>query len=175
MSKLTSVLFLLTVAITGCLAVCLTTDEPAAGHGVPHPDVAQMTQGGDADRHSGVIWLATAYGVLQIMFLVTALSLGLRRGCRSATLVVGAVAYLAMFVAMVMTYRSGVESAPLVLGLPLPTFLMVFGMWGVPVVFVVLWVVKFRDWIFNEDDSRRFEELMSRSSQSRSVGDAADG
>lgn len=175
MSKLPIVLLVLTFTIAGCLALCLATDEPATGHGVPHQDIAQMNKGGDADRHSGVIWLATVYGAFQIAFLVTALRLGVRGGCRPVTLIVGGVAYLAVFAAMVAAYRSGMESAPLILGLPLPTFLMVFGMWGVPVAFVVLYVVKFRDWIYSEEDSHRFAELMSQSSQSRPTGEATDG
>ena len=110
------------------------------------------------------------------MFFVTVLCFGIRRD-RSTflPLIIGGIAYLAVFAAMLGTYARGMGNAPIAFGLPLPTALMVFGMWGVPVVFVFLYIANFRSWIYNDDDALRFAELLQESKQDMSNGSQADG
>ena len=164
MSKLPFLMFLLTGILAGLLLYCLLRPAPIAAAGAPHPEVSEMNRGGDASRDAGRIVIGGLYGGLQIVLLVTGLCLGIRRDLGSPVpLLIAGAAYLVTFAAMVGTYALGMENVPIVLGLPLPTSLMVFGMWGVPFLFVVLYVAKFRDWIFSDEDSRRFANLVAQS------------
>ena len=127
-----------------------------------------MNQGGDADRHSGMMVITGLYGGLQIVLLVIGLCFGIRRDRSSVIplVIAGRPFYVLTFAAMVAAYAGGMDAAPMVFGLPLPTSLMVFGMWGVPFLFVMLYVATFRKWIFNDDDARRFADLISRRDKS---------
>ena len=60
---------------------------------------------------------------------------------------------------LMITYRQGVAGAPFVLGFPLPTTLLLFGMWPMAVVFSILYVVKFRSWVYSPQDQEVFENL----------------
>ena len=164
MSRLPFALFVLTACIAALLMIGLCREEPESGHGTPHPQFSEMNQGGDPSRHDGLILLGGVYGGLQIVLLVAGLCLGIRAdrsSCRS--LIVAGAAYLAVCVAMVATYARGQTVVPLVMGIPLPTSLMVFGMWGMPALFVALYHVKFEEWVLNEQDRERFRELLEKS------------
>lgn len=162
MSKIPTFLFLLTAMMTGVLLFCLLRPEPPLGHGEPHTEFSQMNRGGDGGRHTNLIIPAGLYGGLQIVLFVSGLCLGIRRDrSRLGPLIVGGFAYLAVFIAMVGTYAKQMDDV-IVFGVPLPTALMVFGMMGVPVVFIVLYIVKFQEWIYNDDDAKRFAELLAR-------------
>lgn len=176
MSKIPLILFALTAIIAALLLFSLLRPEGPTGHGVPHTEFSEMNHGGNADRHDSLIVIGGLYGGLQIVFFVTVLCFGIRRD-RSTfiPLIVGGVAYFVVFAAMSATYARGMDSAPIVLGLPLPTSLMVFGMWGIPVVFVILYIANFRSWIYNDDDAQRFAELLQESTQDTSSGRQVDG
>jgi len=108
--------------------------------------------------------------------LVAGLCLGVRRD-RSALLplVLAGGAYVAVFAAIVGTYAAGMDDAPIVLGLPLPTALLLFAMPSVPWLFILLYIVKFRQWIYNDEDAQRFAELLTQSRQNNSRGSRTDG
>lgn len=174
MTKTPVIILLLTVALTGLLLICLVRPAPPAAAGEPHPEIPEMNRGGDGDRHAGLILVGGLYGGLQIVLLISAMRLGIRRDHnRPLSLLIAGTVYVGTFAAMVVTYTGGMERAPEVLGLPLPTSLMVFGMWGVPFVFVVLYIAKFREWIYSEDDARRFADLVAR--RDESPGSHPDG
>ena len=168
MSKIPLVLFVLTSLIAAALLFCLVRGEPPAGHGVPHPRHAEMNQGGGPERHTDLHLVGGLYGGLQIALLVTGLCLGIRRDrARLWPLVWSGVCYLVLFAAVVGTYFRWGASPPRVLAFPLPTALMVYGMWGLPMIFVILYVVHFRDWVYTDADARRFAALTDRSSRER--------
>ena len=163
MNKIPILLLACTATMTGLLLVCLLSPEPAAGHGVPHPDFPQMNQGGTAQRHENLITIAGLYGALQIVVLVAGLCLGICHRSRLFPMLLGGSAYLAIYTAVVVTYSNGMDNAPTMLGFPLPTMLMVFGLWGTPWFFVVMYVVKFKAWVFDDNDARKFAELLAKS------------
>lgn len=151
-----AVLFLLCVV----LALWLAQPEPAAGHGVAHPDLASMDQGGDPQRHAGRLWLGWLFGSLQIVLFVACLRLGVKPGQTSSWLfVLAGGVYVAAFSLLMIAYANGTAGSRFVLGYPLPTALLVYGLWPVAFLFVVLYVFKYRSWIYSPEDARRFAAL----------------
>ncbi len=77
-------------------------------------------------------------------------------------IILAGLAYLGAFVSMVAAYAQPTGALPLVLGVSLPTALLIV-MWIAPTPFVVLYIVNFERWVYNDDDRRRFAKLMQRS------------
>jgi hypothetical protein len=122
-----------------------------------------------------VLWLGWALGLLEIGLFVALLGLGARGrgGLRGLgwPLVVGGFAYAVVWSALVVSYAGyAAGSDALVLGFPAPTAWMLFGLWPVPLLFVVLYVAGFDRWVATRDD---LAELERRLAEARSR--AADG
>lgn len=159
------VLLVCVTAILGLLVYVCGRPEVAAGHGIPHPDFSAMKQGGPASRHVDLLWIGWLYGVAQIIFFGVCLSFGFRRErvwslvdiCLSAVTLL----YIATFSGLVFFYGRGLHHLPRVLwlGMTGPSLLLVFGMWGVPLLYVSLYVLKFSSWIYGSPQATRFEEI----------------
>lgn len=165
----------LLVAMCVVFGVVVVIGEAEPSHGVPHPDFpGTMLAGGAAALGPGPIrWLGLALGLVEVAFFVGCLMLAMRRleGKTRIFLMMGA-AYALAFAAMVVAdhyYVTG-ASRTIVLGFPLPTALMVYGVGGVPVLFCLLYVVQFDRWILTPDDMARFERLV----EAKRKGEEAD-
>ena len=62
-------------------------------------------------------------------------------------------------------------ATPLIGSFPLPTAIMLYGLWAMPLVFVVLYVVKFDRWIVTEEDMTRFREIVESRRRTDQEGD----
>ncbi|NKB89664.1 MAG: hypothetical protein GKS06_15715 [Acidobacteria bacterium] len=130
-----------------------------------------MLVGGDGSSHRAVLALGWAFGALQIalfaaLILFGAGARGRERGLLRP-LVGGSVVYLFVWTLVVAAYQGWLAGAsgPSVLGFPLPTVLLIFAMWPLPVFYVYLYVRHFDRWVFNADDEARLRDLAERSSQ----------
>ena len=125
-----------------------------------------MRQGGTGERHAQVLWLGAAFGVLQLLLFVACLAFGLRgaRGSSRAkrrALLLGGLLYLAVFMALVLAYQDTLQDPTrLLVSLPPPTAVMLWVLWPFPLYFVLVYSLKFEDWVFRKEDSRRFRELV---------------
>jgi len=132
----------------------LVRQEPANGHGLPHPRFATIDRGGPAARHDDLMWAGWLYGVLQLALFVSLLLIGLRRGSTGAGMIriIGA-AVIAAFTIMMLVYQKHMHTsaAAMILGYPVSTALMLFLFWPLPVLFVVLYIIKFDRWIADPD------------------------
>lgn len=159
------VLFVILLGMCAVLAIVLFGNEPPNGHGVEHPDLPAIQQGGTPDRHADLMWLGGLYGVLQIAFFTLSLMPGLRPGGRgrNAFLFVGFLCIVA-FLSVLISYQHYADAEPLqfILGFPPSTALMLFVLWPIPVLCVVLYTTKFNEWVLNADDRRRFEKLLTQ-------------
>ncbi|MEM7386269.1 MAG: hypothetical protein AAF514_15105 [Verrucomicrobiota bacterium] len=156
-------LLALLIAISLTLAFSLTLPLPEAATGAPHPEHTEMRQGGGSERHDGRLFLGWIYGVAQIGVFMVAIGLSIP-GNRPGRwwLIPASALYLAVFSAMMLAYAKDVTEAPFVLGFPLPTALLVFGMWPASALFVVLYSMQFRSWVYSEADAKRFEEIKTQ-------------
>lgn len=147
------------------LGSVLAMPEPVSRHGTDHPRVNSMEIGGDASRHDGVIWLGWLYGVVQVALFVTTLTLGLRkRRAGLGSMAAIGVALACMFTAVILVYASNQANASpdLWLGLPPSTAVMLFGVWPLPMSFIVIYVVMFDHWFLAPEDLDRFAVLVRR-------------
>ena len=141
--------------------------EPAGGHGGRHPRFPDTMYEGatESDRLGGVRWLGLGFALLQALFFVTVLLLGVRRQSRVlGWWIVGGTLYLAAFVALVVAesvYAQG-GARQIVLGLPLPTAIMVYLVGGIPVLFRLLYVWQFDRWVLDPDDLQRMNTLAAQ-------------
>lgn len=145
------------------LIVAMTRPVPEAANGEPHAEYTSMSQGGTAARHQGRLVIGWIYGAVQIGLFVCCLGLGVGPTRPKRWLIAGCGAlYLGIFSGLMLAYSKGIAGAPTVLGFPLPTTWLVFGMWPTAALFAVLYVVQFRQWIYSPEDARRFEEIRAR-------------
>ena len=148
------------------VGVALFLEEPPGSQGYGHGELSTMRQGGTGERHSQVLWLGVAFGVLQLLLFVGCLGFGLRgaRGSSRAkrrALLLGGVLYLAVFMVLIFAYQDYLKDPTrLFLSLPLPTAVMLWVLWPFPLYFVFVYSMKFEDWVFRKEDSQRFRELV---------------
>ena len=170
----------LTTSVIGMLAAigaAVAIGEPAASHGQVDISFTTLQVGGDgADRLGPILWLGWLVGALQIGFLLGCLALGLRRasspgaaaGWRPLLLWGGAI-FQGIWTALVVVYSqyASSDSREIVLGLPTPTAIMLYGIWLFPAIFCVFYVLRFDSWVLSEADLSQFreriEQLKSRS------------
>ena len=127
-----------------------------------------MNQGGTAARHAGLGVIGWVFGAAQILLYGACLPIGLKqndevRASWRRWLLVFTLIYLLTFTALIVSYFNQAEPPPgVLLGLPTSTVLFVFGMWIAPAVFVVLYSINYRRWVYDEDDAQRFAELIAK-------------
>lgn len=166
--RLPWILLAVLLALGIVVATLYGTPETAHQRGMPHPDHASMALGGSGEhRHQNVLALGFVFAALQVAFFVGLLLLGLRRGDGSTpgrgAILLGGVAYLLVLGGLFRSYRRFMtsETYDLFLGFPHPTAWMLYGVWGVPLVFLLLYVVCFDRWIWNAQSRERFERLVA--------------
>ena len=160
------VLFGLLLALCLVVGVALFWEEPPESQGYGHGELSTIRQGGTGERHSQVLWLGAAFGILQLLLFVVCLGFGLRdaKGSSRAkrrALLLGGVLYLAVFMALILAYQDYVKDpSRLLVSLPPPTAVMLWVLWPFPLYFVLVYSLKFEDWVFRKEDGRRFRELV---------------
>ena len=77
----------------------------------------------------------------------------------------------ALLVATYWDYAS-TDSRALWLGLPIPTAIMLYGLWWVPGYFAVLYIVRFDRWVLSEGDLERFHQIVARRDSESAGGEA---
>lgn len=147
------------------------------GHGVVHPEFSTMQHGGHGvERQETIIWFGLVYGLLMIVLFVCCLALGSAKGGKvgpfAKPLVMGGFLFAGIFAAMVHSYAGYVseEQHALFLSLPQPTAWMVYGLWALPIIFILLFVVTFDRWNLRKEDIKKFEELVSARRGERGEG-----
>ncbi|NND99540.1 MAG: hypothetical protein HKN47_19670 [Pirellulaceae bacterium] len=139
------------------------------GHGFAHPELANMQVGGDgALRHEQILWFGWAFGILQVAFFVALIAYGGSKqgklGPLKAPILIAGILYAVTFTAIVYTYQGYMleDDHTMFLSLPVPTAWMIYGLWIVPMLFVLLYMLTFDSWTFRDEDMKRFEELVAQ-------------
>ena len=164
-------LFGLLLLLCGVVLVAASLEEVPSQRGLTHPDFSTMQLGGDsAARHGQVLWLGWSFGALVIAFFVGLIDASLARSgqpgkpsARRTVWLAGAVFEL-IFLLLVLSYRSFMDdpSMPSVLGFPRPTAWMLYGIWGFPMVFVLLYIFRFEQWVLDTKAEAEFAKLERR-------------
>ena len=173
--------FLFATALAMCLVVgmALLIPEATGEHGFVHPDHASMSKAPPSlERHAAVLWFGWGFGVLQIIFYMGMMALGARKGVDLRGLkwpiIWGGLAYAVMWTLVVVAYTSyRTDDAPsLFLTLPLPTALFVYGLFPLPVIFVIYFCVGYKRWILTDEDLQAYKDLVA-DRRARHGGEAA--
>ena len=158
--------------LAGLLALCaliFSIPEPVNGHGMAHHAVDGMRQAGDAWQQSGPVFrVGYLLGVFIYLIISALIYIGvpqskrdrkLRLAHATATLVV-----LGMWSLLIYLFRQYLVSDDpmIVLAFPLPTLVMLLGLWLAPLSFSLIYVLGFRRWIFTPGDEETFRKLMER-------------
>ena len=165
--------FLLMVLLALCLVLgwaWFTPPTVSAPAGSAHPDYPTMLQGGNgAERFAPVAMPALLFALLSVTLFVGMLALGIGDGERLKRarwhLLVPFVLFLLMFVMLFRSYGSYAEdpgATQLFLGFPAPSAWMLYGVWTVPFVFALLYVVRFKELIYSDEDEARFKALVEK-------------
>ena len=138
------------------------------GHGRPHPEFDSMLIGGSGAERGEPIWgLAFAFGALEIAVFGCCMLLGVRRngviGRAGKHIVAWSVVYLLAFAGTMLSYRSymGADSLMTFGGLPVPTAWMLYVITPIPLVFLLIFVLGFREFIWNDDSERALARIVA--------------
>ena len=176
----TAVLFVLLVGMCALVVVAGLLDEVPSQRGLAHPDYPTMAMGGaPAARHGSVLWLGWAFGAMSIAIFQGLIDWSLRRGGTSGrpqarrAFLAGGLGLQAVFLALVVSYRAFMADplgAGLVLGFPVPSAWMMYGVWGAPLILVLLYVWRFEAWIWSAADEEEFHRLVKAYGDRRASG-----
>lgn len=173
--KLPHALLALLLAMAAVIAVAMLIGERPLdaegvpiGHGWDHPVERVLLVGGDGAERIDRIWpLAVVLGLLQYLFFVGLLRLG--AGTKPAAarlnlpLSLGAGAVALMWIVLCWVYRGYTRDPDpgLIGSLPAPTAVMVYGIWFVPLVFIVIYITMFNTAIYTPADAEKFRQILA--------------
>lgn len=165
--KTIHLLYALTIIFLGIIAFLAITPPPANVTGQAHDVYKTMLKGGSSmSAESSTNILAYLFGLCATGLLCMFLILGaIRKGKLDGIrpwLIMASIAYLTVYSLTYMADAHYVETAHnrFFLGWPVPTAWMIYVMWSTPVLFVLMYIFKFRDWILTEEDESRFQDLV---------------
>lgn len=156
----------LLAVVAGAWFVGPPEDAPASA--IAHPTIEHMTAGGPGEaKHAKVFSLGVAFGVLEILLFSVCLALGASRKGRvgriGIAIAIGAALHVISFLAIVISYRAYLNGhETLYLGLPAPTAFMMYGIWWVPMYFILLYIIAFDRYVFSDADLQKFNEILDR-------------
>lgn len=163
---------LLLAVVLACLAIIagLALLPPLSPPRV-HAEYATMLSAG-GHPPLGWIMLGGGFAILIVAAVVALLALGVRRGGTGGrrAMFVGFLVYVSAMVALVVSYAATDENSAWNIGLafPEPTSWMMFLLWPLPSVFAILWIWKFRAWVWAPEDDTAFEEILAEDRARRS-------
>ncbi|MFQ5982700.1 MAG: hypothetical protein ACE5KS_04930 [Woeseiaceae bacterium] len=173
--KLIYLILMLLLVVAACVVGVLLVGEPTASTGMAHLAVEGMRSGGDGlTRFAPVSSIALVmFSAILVLFGVL-LYLGVSKHrrmkqCR-AWIAAGTIALLLVWWSMFGTYSEYLASGEfrLLLGFPLPTAFMVYGLWLGGFVFVIAYVIGFRSFVISEEDEVAYHKLLEKYKHDRS-------
>ena len=171
-STIPKILLGLSLGMLLVTVITLMSAQPPGNRGLPHSIFPKtMLEGGSGvERLGPVRWLGLAFVLCQVGIYVSCLAL---RRSRRRVIIMATVGLLfaATFVALVVVdlfYARG-ELREVVAGLPWPTAIMIYGVCGVPILFIMLYTVFFDSWVMTPDELARIEALAARYQEQREL------
>jgi len=142
----------------------LTSIEVQIGGG--HEQFASMAQGSAGNAIINTSYLSLFFGISTFTVLILSLLVGL--GARvnlksSVVLIISGSIMVFVLISIFFTYNQFIqsESLQLIHGFPLPTILIIYGIWIYPLVFTLLYVLNFKRWVISPDEIELFKEMIA--------------
>jgi len=147
-------------------------EKPEYPTGVPHPKYNHILNGGGSISSTGYTTIfGYLFGLCTALTLCIFIMVGSVKNDRIGTiknyLIFGTVAYIIVYTLTYFSYidYTTTEHTEFFLGWPKPTAWMIFGMWSTPIIFVFIYIFRFREWILSEEEEKRFNELVAQRRQ----------
>ncbi|MBW1882065.1 MAG: hypothetical protein JRJ58_00940 [Deltaproteobacteria bacterium] len=175
MTRRAQLLFALTVGMSVTLAWVLLGVEAVSGAaGLPHPDHAMMRRGGPGlERLKAVLLPGWLLGSFAVAFFATCFALGARALDRLTIILISASAVfyeLVWTILVVLSWRfASVQSTALFLSFPAPTAWLLFVFTPAPLVFLVLYLLRFESFMPPDSELDRLRRLR-QSEEGESIG-----
>lgn len=161
------VLLGLLVLMLGLSALILSIPEPINSHGMAHDAVDGMRQVGDIRQQTDPVFGAGyLLGILIYLVISVLVYLGVQPAKRDGKLVLAHTAatltVLAVWSLLMYLFRQYLLTGDpmIVFGFPLPTLVMLLGVWIAPMSFSLIYILGFRRWVFTPEDEKTFRELL---------------
>lgn len=141
---------------------------PESVTGQAHPNFNTMLVGGESLSTSTMTQtLGYIFGLCTVLTLCVFLFIGAVRrnklGAVRLWLLLSSMVYCVVYTLTFFSDVKYVETGhtDFFNGWPLPTAWMIYAMWATPVLFVIIYVFKFRDWILPVEEEERFYDLVA--------------
>ena len=155
--------FIFGLLLTMCVVLGIALLVGEVTPKLSHLQYAAMDRSDPALQETAVAWLGWVLGVLEIVFFVSCLVLGVGRRARGKRVfLLGGLVYAAVFTALTVTDAWYMEQdAPtLVLSFPVPTAWMLYGMWAAPLIFMAWYWIGFDRNILTPEDMETFRGIV---------------
>ncbi|MGI9249727.1 MAG: hypothetical protein ACR2PR_00780 [Pseudohongiellaceae bacterium] len=158
------------------ILVAIFLAEPAVNAvGLPHPEIAGMRIGGDgAARLAAIGPLAFVFHCLILVLVAVFVALGVRERHRDGLFLFSVLGtfLLQLFVCWQMwaSHQQFMETGETiyVMGFPLTTAWMVYGVWASALPLAVLYCWGFKRYVYSAEDEQAFAELMAQAGEQES-------
>jgi hypothetical protein len=135
--------------------------------GVPHPEFkGMMISTANIDEAPHTRWMGYLFGLAVIGVFGSFLFLGNRKKGQLTPmkkwLWIGLGLYTMVYTCMVVSHWNYVanDGGPFILSMPAPTAWMIIGVWFVPIIITLTYIIKFEDWIISDDEIKEFHEAV---------------
>lgn len=180
--RLIHVILFLLVAIGVLLIGLLFSGGPDNATGQPHAVIAGMSSGGDGlARLGGMGWMMFLLQVLALLLIYALIALGVSERHRSRSfwmlLGLGAVLSIAIWCGLYLSYLHVLETGEMrmLLGYPLSTAFMLFGVFLGGSYLCVFYIWGFRRFIYTDADEAAYESLRATAAAPRKPDSATGG
>lgn len=163
-------IFLILFLILICSLWFIT--PPHAATGMPHPEFKTMLHSGDSIVTSKpALYVSYLFGLAVIVMMYFFVRFGSTRekdtGHLTRWLSIAFFIYILVYTGMFMSYIDYAINGHnrFFLGWPTPTAWMIYAMWATPSIIMLIYIVKFKDWILSDEDEQVFQEILMRRKQ----------
>ncbi len=145
-------------------------------YGFPHPDhPGMLISKANIDQQTNTRWLGYLFGLGIITVMFSFIFIGSRKKGRPTVLgkyiYLGLAAFLFVFSGMVFSHwkYAANEGGTFFASMPVPTAWMVFGVWFVPIIITIAFVVKFDECVISEEEIKEFEAYLISAERTKEV------
>tara|TARA_B100001123_G_C15324300_1_gene1028989 strand:+ start:20 stop:589 length:570 start_codon:yes stop_codon:yes gene_type:complete len=139
------------------------------GHGIIHDTHPSMLIGGlGKQRSRPIFFLASLFGILAFLFIITIIFYGMRTKAPARNpkkwLLYCSIVVVFTFFGVLYSYWNYINNLELVLfgSLPISASWVVYGIWFTPILFSLVYIFGFEQFIWNKNDEEQFQNLLKR-------------
>jgi len=139
-----------------------------AATGIPHPEFGENILIGpnNIDQEPHTRWLGYLYGLGILGIFWSFLTIGTRKNGKKTVMVkwisICFVLYILVYTMMTVSHwsYSDQDLSDFVMSMPAPTAWMIYGMWFIPIIITIAFVVFFEKAVISDEEIASFEEYI---------------